>query len=92
MERLLNKGYDIGISQIKEKFGTLRLHIYASDSESLNYAQRYTQIFEQMSCFICEECGKPGHLRHVGWKAVQCDECHNKLRHTKFYDTDKSHT
>lgn len=71
IEREIDKGEAFhGFTQIKEKFGLLRIYCIASDSI-------YDLItkYEQKSAYICEDCGKKGKLRWpTGWYFTACDK------------------
>lgn len=68
-------------SQIKEKFGTLRISFNCSPGhtefdKNIQALARYTE-YECMS--ICEKCGKEGKLRKdIGWVRTLCDEHHKE--------------
>lgn len=66
----------IQFTQIKEKFGTLRMYTTCCD----NYIDGVIAMTESMSGITCEECGKPGKLRGGGWSYTACVE------HTKKED------
>lgn len=59
------------ISQIKEKFGTLRYYVGSMTKEG--YA--LIDAAEAESAKTCEECGHPGKLRKGGWLKTLCDGC-----------------
>jgi len=60
------------ITQIKEKFGGLRVYTNTSTDEIWELIDKY----EAKSFTICEFCGKPGKLRNNhGWYTTLCDEC-----------------
>jgi hypothetical protein len=65
-------GFDLEITEVKEKFGELR--IYTSI-----YIEEIEDIIEEAtnkSTKICELCGKPGKLHNVnGWWSTLCEEC-----------------
>ncbi len=67
------------VSQVKEKFGTLRFYIYGGDDEVyklINKAERKSET-------ICETCGKKGKTRGKGWLVTLCLPCwikHKKER------------
>jgi hypothetical protein len=73
------------IHQIKEKFGGLRYYFGCSkgfgtpESAAMQAAVR---LAEGLSIKTCENCGRPGELRHGrhgrGWTLCLCDECHAK--------------
>jgi len=57
-------------TQIKEKYGTLRLYM-SSSSDEMN---EYTDVAEKASHNTCETCGKYGTVRGKGWMYCSCDE------------------
>jgi len=60
------------ITQIKEKFGGLRVYTNIDTDEIWNLIEEA----EAKSFTICEFCGKPGKLRlNHGWYTTLCDEC-----------------
>jgi len=60
------------ITQIKEKFGGLRVYTNIETREIWELIDKY----EAKSFTICEACGKPGKLRNNhGWYITLCDEC-----------------
>jgi len=67
--------YPIQIAQIKEKFGTLRCYWDGSTS----YINGATNLAEQMSGTICEDCGNPGTTSGTGaaegWLRTLCETC-----------------
>ena len=58
--------------QVKEKYGTLRFYINGGD----DYVDGLVSMAENMSAFICEQCGDAGSIRGKGWYTTRCDECH----------------
>lgn len=66
----------VTVSQIKEKFGTLRFYYDGEDE----YIHGLVSMAEAMSEVICEECGDRGQLRGQGWFYTACD------RHTQPQD------
>ena len=58
------------VSQVKEKFGTLRFY-YSGGDDTVDGMVR---MAESMSALTCEECGVPGVSRHGGWIRTLCDE------------------
>ena len=60
----------ITVSQVKEKFGTLRF--YTNGSNDLITGMIW--MAERMSSRVCETCGKPGKFRGKGWFYTACDE------------------
>lgn len=57
-------------SQIKEKFGTLRVYTDGTDDE----INGMIRMAEAMSGRTCEECGAPGELRPGGWYRTLCNQ------------------
>lgn len=67
------------IVQIKEKFGTLRVHL-SYPTDATNAAIDRASL---LSATICEFCGAPSTIRNRdGWLTTQCDACalNNKRR------------
>lgn len=61
----------VRISQIKEKFGSLRFYTESVPPPAIATAIRQA---EQQCDVTCEQCGKPGTLRNEGWMKTACDE------------------
>ncbi len=60
------------ITQIKEKFGTLRFYVDAASDEVWDLID----AAEKKSATVCERCGKSGVLRaDRSWIATLCDGC-----------------
>jgi len=57
-------------SQIKEKFGTLRMYL----SVSTDKQQDYVTAAEKASHVVCEQCGRYGVMRGKHWFYVACDD------------------
>jgi len=75
--KIVNNLYDakpkrVNVTQVKEKFGTLRFYVSSAPEwyfDLINY-------YENLSATICEKCGKPGVLRtERGWLLTLCDDC-----------------
>jgi len=62
------------VSQVKEKFGTLRFY-YDGGDECIDGMVR---MAEAMSAVTCEVCGDAGQLRGRGWYYTSCDKHANK--------------
>lgn len=66
--------------QVKEKFGTFRFYLGASDGGVDGTEQDRRDIHtlisraSRISAVTCEECGAPGELRTDGWAQTRCDE------------------
>lgn len=68
---------DVKFSQIKEKFGQLRIYYDISEYTQSDYEKvsELVSKYERMSASICEFTGKPGQLRTVrSWVKVCSDE------------------
>jgi hypothetical protein len=65
-------------SQVKEKYGTLRLY-FTTYPDGIGEIEMEA---EKKSETVCEECGKPGKLRGQGWYYTSCVE------HAREGDTD----
>lgn len=68
--------YDFRITQIKEKYGELRLYCEAASIEMYNLIDSYTE----MSRHICIECGKDADVitSPYGWQCPYCSDCYEK--------------
>lgn len=58
-------------TQIKEKYGTLRLYHCGGDE----FISGVIAMAGRMSSFTCEVCGGPGKARGRGWVRTLCDAC-----------------
>lgn len=66
---------DAIVTQVKEKFGTLRFYVYNVSNDILDFIDDQ----EQRSYEICEVCGNVGELREdLSWILTLCDECYKK--------------
>jgi hypothetical protein len=65
---------DFLFTQIKEKYGTLRIYSEGADE----FVIGVIAMAEDMSAVTCELCGSPGKLRDGGWLTTRCDNCHPK--------------
>lgn len=63
------------ISQIKEKFGSLRWYDFGAPSEVFDITEKY----ERQSRSVCIGCGKPATKVSTGWISPWCDNCTNTL-------------
>lgn len=67
------------LSQVKEKFGTLRVYVdiytHGSGDEYTQDVYNIIRIAENESCKTCEVCGEPGEINRGGWLSVRCDAC-----------------
>lgn len=69
-DRKESYGKPITISQVKEKYGGLRIYTNEFDDEF----DQFLYDVEMRSFSICEDCGKAGQLRGGGWYRTLCDE------------------
>ncbi len=77
---------DFRITQVKEKFGGLRIYC-------MYYTDEIDEVIDRMEAeveTVCESCGKPGELRTEGWMVVRCDEC-QKNWFEKQYEKEAEH-
>jgi len=58
------------VSQVKEKFGTLRFYVNSATEAQYNYIT----FAESMSARTCEQCGNPGKTLGRGWYYTACEE------------------
>lgn len=58
------------VTQVKEKFGTLRFYYDGGDEQIHGMAR----MAEAMSAVTCETCGNSGKFRGRGWYYTACDE------------------
>ena len=82
-QELFTAGWDGRISQIKEKYGTLRVYL-GFDEQYNGYDDLYAIVFkyEKLSETVCEVCGADGaKLRTMkdgrSWIKTNCDICHD---------------
>jgi hypothetical protein len=73
---LLDKLYDkkprsVHVTQVKEKFGTLRFYVSSCLSD---FADFIAEV-EKESASVCEQCGKAGEVRNLSWVLTLCEDC-----------------
>lgn len=61
----------IQFTQVKEKFGTLRMYTNSYD----DYIDGVIALAEMMSSVTCEVCGIPGRQTKGGWVQTLCVRC-----------------
>ena len=71
----------IKITQIKEKFGALR--IYARGGHKSTHSKIYKLLndYEEYSITVCEQCGAPGQkwlVKNIYYKTL-CSDCYAKI-------------
>ena len=67
--------YSWRITQIKEKFGTLRLYCSHGTRELYDLINTY----EDLSWHTCIRCGKPAKYNTTGWIEPYCEDCLNEM-------------
>jgi hypothetical protein len=75
------------VTQIKEKFGSLRFYVSLSEPTVDAIIDKY----EVLSFDICEECGASHadmYIRH-GWLKTICQKCADRLGDFKKYDKER---
>ena len=69
-----NNAPQVALTQVKEKFGTLRVY-YLGGNETIDGMEK---LAERLSAVTCEECGAPGEIDHTaGWLRCRC-KAHEK--------------
>lgn len=61
-------------SQIKDKFGELRVHVDGYEGLDPSVVAAIADA-ELRASQTCEICGKPGSKRHGTWIHIACDQC-----------------
>jgi hypothetical protein len=67
------------VSQVKEKFGTLRFYYHGGD----DVIDGMVRMAESWSAVACEECGAPGTQNSRGWIKTLC-ETHRQEREARY--------
>lgn len=65
-----NPPKEFKFSQIKEKFGTLRIYCDGATQEIYDLIDKADRASEK----ICETCGKPGEIQDGRWIYVACPD------------------
>ena len=85
----IDKTKSTRITQIKEKFGTLRVY-YILTHPVDEVVERLIQICintaEQNSSHVCEKCGHPGTLKSNERHRVTCSPCEAQYQKNKLGD------
>ena len=78
LEQLNSKGLEF--TQVKEKWGMLRIYVNSATEECYDMIHEY----EKKSSHICEECGKKGTNKQTfGWFSTMCTKCRNIYKKSK---------
>lgn len=86
-KKQLKEGYEYRLSQVKEKYGTLRVYM----SFSTDKMEDLIDEAEILSAHVCEKCGDNGELRsRLPWMLTLCNKCF--FKHLSIYSlTGKIH-
>ena len=78
-EAAIKDGYlkSLRITQLKEKWGMIRLYPNSYGDNVLKVIQKY----EKLSWDTCVKCGKPATHTSRGWICPYCEDCVNKSEH-----------
>lgn len=70
---LVENGYldKFRFSQIKEKYGTMRLYNFGIPK----FAAFLEYVYERLSGYVCCICGKEATVESQGWICPWCDDC-----------------
>lgn len=68
------------VTQIKEKFGSLRWYDFGATDKVYEIIRKYSDI----SIKVCIKCGKPAKYESVGWITYLCEDCAKQLNHQKY--------
>ena len=71
IEEEKQKIISVQFTQVKEKFGTLRIY-HNCDND---YIDGLISMAESMSSITCEQCGNKGTLNTKGWYHTLCEPC-----------------
>jgi len=76
-DQLFYLGWNGGIDQCKEKFGTLRFYWRNNieDPMKREIAEDLVHYAENKSSWTCEQCGEWGERRGDGWLHTMCNKC-----------------
>jgi hypothetical protein len=82
-QELFEAGWDGGVAQIKEKFGSLRVYLeFVEVEDKSDKLYEIVYKYEILSETVCEVCGADGaKLRTLkdgrSWIKTNCDICHD---------------
>lgn len=76
-DKLFHLGWDGGLEQVKEKFGTLRFYWRNNIEEGMKseIAEDLVSYAESKSGWTCERCGEFGERHGDGWVHTMCAQC-----------------
>lgn len=82
--QLLDAAPGYVISQVKEKYGGLRVYLELTETENgwlmPEGVDALIEAAEEESLHTCEFCGAPGEPRPGGWVKTLCDACAGSKR------------
>ena len=73
-------------TQIKEKYGSMRLYNNGYPIDSRAHELEY--VFEHLSTYVCEDCGNIAKYETSGWIVELCENCY-KMHYPILYEKDK---
>ena len=73
--KLFALGWDGGLEQVKEKFGSLRFYFINTCGPYSDIAFDVVNEAEAQSSQTCEECGEWGEIKGKGWLRCLCKKC-----------------
>lgn len=62
-------------TQIKEKWGCLRIYDNGAPEEAYNEIEAWEAKYEELSEKFCIQCGKPAKYISIGWISPWCENC-----------------
>jgi hypothetical protein len=79
--------FPIEVTQIKEKFGGLRFYFFINGEHDQLLNEKVWKLVntaEAESYNICQDCGKPGSYKQLGyWGSTWCDSCFKRAEIAK---------
>jgi hypothetical protein len=82
----LCKKEGVAISQIKEKFGTLRFYVGSAPE----HVYEAIDVAERKSAETCENCGARGERIDDGWIRTLCAQCAGERQTKRLHDDAES--
>lgn len=73
------KDKQVIVTQVKEKFGTLRFYANGGDL----FTDGLISMAESISEHTCEACGNKGTIYRGGWYRTHCDPCEQEYQEKK---------
>ena len=66
-------------TQIKEKYGTLRLYYNGAPEEIYDKISAWEDKYDRLSEKTCIHCGKPAKYMSIGWISPWCENCAKEI-------------